>query len=80
MSFNVFSTKLLIEGSLYFYDSYWRRNRHFTRSSRLQAVQEKFLHFSQYFKTLSIGPTMGIDSALESNADPIELILQDEAK
>ena len=33
MSFSVFSTKVLIEGTIYFYVSYWWRDRHFTWSS-----------------------------------------------
>ena len=68
MSVNVFSTKVLI-GDTIFYFSYWRGDRHFTWSSEpregLAACSAKGVpSFLSYFKTLSIGPAPGIEPAI----------------
>ena len=64
LSVNVFSTKVLI-GDTIFYFSYWRGDRHFTWSSEpregLAACSTKVVpSFLSYFKTLSISPAPGM--------------------
>ena len=64
MSVNVFSTKVLI-GDTIFYFPYWRGDRHFTWSSEsregLAACSTKVVpSFLSYFKTLNISPAPGM--------------------
>ena len=72
LSINVFSTKVLIGGTI-FYVSNWRRDRYFTWSSeprdgltvcRAMAAPS----FLSYFKTLSIGPVLGIEPVTSRSA------------
>ena len=61
------ASKVLIEDTI-FYVSNWRRDRHFTWSSEpregLAVCRAKEVpSFLSYFKTLSIGPTKGIEPA-----------------
>ena len=77
-SVSLFSMKLLI-GDTKFYVSYWRLDRHFTLSSKPRKGQaigraKKAPSFLSYFKTLSIGPALGIKpttsrSAVKCSAD-----------
>ena len=72
LSVNVFSTKVLIEDTI-FYVSNWRRDRHFTWSSEtregLACCSAKGVpSFLGYFKTLSIGPAPGIEPATSLSA------------
>ena len=72
LSVNVFSTKVLI-GDTIFYFSNWRRDRHFTWSSEpregLACCSAKGVpSFLGYFKTLSIGPVPGIEPANSRSA------------
>ena len=72
LSINVFSTKVLIGGTI-FYVSYWRRDHHFTWSSEplesLAACSTKVVpSFLSYLKTLSIGPAPGIELATSRSA------------
>ena len=65
LSVNVFSMKVLI-GDTIFYVSNWRQHWHVvtiraTWRSKPLAVQREYLHFSVVLKTLSIGPTLGIE-------------------
>ena len=66
MSVNVFSTKALIGETIYV--SYWRRDRHFTWSSKpregLVICRAKAVpSFLSHFETLSIGPVPRIEPA-----------------
>ena len=82
LSFNVFSTKVLI-GDTIFYVSCWRRDRHFTWSSESRegpATQsaKAVPSFLSQFKTLSTGLSPGIEpetfrSVVKSS--PNELLL-----
>ena len=72
LSVNVFSTKVLI-GDTIFYFSYWRGDRHFTWSSEpregLAACSTKVVpSFLSYFKTLSIGQAPGFEPATSRSA------------
>ena len=65
LSVNVFSTKVLI-GDTIFYVSNWRRDRHVTWSSDPRqglaaCTAEGVPSLLTYFKTLSIGPALGIE-------------------
>ena len=78
LSVDVFSSKLLI-GDTIIYVCYWRRDRHFARSSEsregLPVCRAKEVpSFLSYFKTQSIGPAPGIEpatflSAVERSTD-----------
>ena len=78
LSVNVFSSKVLI-GDTIIYVCYWRRDRHFARSSEpregLPVCRAKEVpSFLSYFKTQSIGPAPGIEpatflSAVERSTD-----------
>ena len=78
---NVFSTKELIWDTI-FYVSYWRRDRHFTWSSKPRkglsiAGQRKFLHFSVTLRPWVLVWPQELNSrppALQSSALPTELI------
>ena len=66
------ASKVLIEDTI-FYVSNWRRDRHFTWSSEpregLAVCRAKEVpSFLSYFKTLSIGPTKGIEPATSRSA------------
>ena len=72
MSVNVFSTKVPI-GDTMFYFSNWRRDRHLTWSSEQRegltaCTEEGVPSFLSYFKTLSIGPAPGIEPATSRSA------------
>ena len=63
----VFSLKVLI-GETIIYVCYWRRDRHFARSSEpreglLVCRAKEVPSFLSYFETLSIGPASGIEPA-----------------
>ena len=66
LSVNVFSTKILIEGAIF--TSHWRWNRNFTLSFEPREGPaiwraKDIPSFLSYLKTLSIGPTLGIEPA-----------------
>ena len=72
LSVNVFSTNVLI-GDTIFYVSNWRRDRHFTWSSESReglvcCSTKEVPSFLSYFKTLSIGPALGIEPATSRSA------------
>ena len=72
MSVNVFSTKVLIEDTI-FYVSYCRRECYFTWSSEpregLAACRAKEVpSFLNYFKTLRISPAPGIEPTTSRSA------------
>ena len=84
MQFNFVSMYLVpIGDTIYFYVSYWRRDRYFTWSSesreglvicRAKAVPS----FLSHFKSLSVVPVPGIEPAtslFQSSALPTELFL-----
>ena len=67
LSVNVFSTNVLI-GDTIFYVSNWKRDLHFTWSSESReglvcCSTKEVPSFLSYFKTLSIGPALGIEPA-----------------
>ena len=69
---DVFSTNVLIRDTI-FYVSNWRRDRHFKWSSKpresLTCCSAKGVpSFLGYFKTLSIGPSPGIEPATSRSA------------
>ena len=72
LSFNVFSTKILI-GETIFYVFNWRQDRHFTWSSEPReglaaCTAEAVPSFLSYFKTLSIGAAPRIKPATSRSA------------
>ena len=72
LSVDVFSTKVLI-GDTIFYISNWRRDRHFTWSSKscegLAVCTAKGVpSLISYFKTLSIGPAPVIEPSTSCSA------------